>query len=1388
MNPCPSSEQLQQLLADQVSTLEAEALEAHVEDCAACQEALARLTAAEPQGLGRASSVRQPLPARNDDPDDEFVQRLEKVLPSGLGAPRQVANGLPPTRPLLEPATVPSELPVVPGYEVLGILGRGGMGVVYQARQTHLNRVVALKMMLTGAHAGPEELARFRVEAEAVARLQHPNIVAIHEVGEQDGRPYLVMEFVDGDTLARTLGSTPLPARRSAELAEILARAIHSAHQQGIIHRDLTPGNVLLTADGTPKITDFGLAKIVVGGGPTLTQSGMILGTPSYMAPEQAAGKTKAVGPATDVYALGATLYEMLTGRPPFKAESPLETLQQVQSQEPVSPSRLQPKLPHDLATICLKCLEKDPRRRYASAAALADDLRRFLVGEPIQARPVGSLERLGRWCRRKPALASLVGSVSLLLVVIAVGASVSAWWLGQERDEALSNLGRAEKAETRLRDQLGETEKAELGRRDQLWQSYRDEARARRFGRQPGQRLASLERLHEAAQLVRSLDLGPEPLQQKLLELRSEAIACLALPDLREIRRWPGHFELACEIGFDNLLERYAQSDRQGSIHIRRVSDNKELMRLPGPGFPPKYVHCLFSPDGRRLAVWYEPDQLDRRLVLWDLPARKRIFDNPVSGPTWGFAFSPDSHWLAFCSQREDRICVVDCRQGHEGKSLGGGMRADRLAFHPNGRQLAFTSRKFPLLGIVDVESGEMRAILPDVDVAAPVAWSPDGRLLAVGGGAGKIQLWDVPQRRRRAVLEEPQSGAVRLLFSPTGELLASSSDSGGTSLWDPASGRHLLHARGYFQQFGPGDGQLAFEERGDLGVWEVVKGGALTTWRRAATTVDFSPDGRLLAAAGEEGVGLWDVPAAQTVGDLRLDHCETAAFKPQGHYLVTDGKTSGLRLWPLRSGPPEAPPVLRVGPPQVVPLDFPQHIWQRACWSRDGQWLAIVNVRSWGARALLLNAQRPTEVRTLGAFPRLGTIAVSADGQWVAGGTWNQDLVRVWHAANPKVFHDLPGYGNAAFSPDGQWLVTAGVYDYCCWRVGSWKEPMRRWRREGNIYWLTPLAFAPAGDLLALTLGPQEIDLVDPGSDQVLARLTTPTPASITGLCFSPDGSRLAVAKANREVDLWDLRLLRRELNQLGLDWDRPPFPAPAVVKKALPLEVQVVEAMADHPTQAWRIYWRLRGEGDRLRGAWTEAAIDFTEALKILPANAPAHARAELLQRRAEGYAHLRAYDAARADWEQVVALEPGNAAACHDLARLYLTGPPWLRDPGKALPLARNAVELAPKQTTYRTTLGMAYYRLGRYALGVATLEQGLNARPGETAALDLLVLALCYARLDQLTKARDCYDRAINDIRKRQSKLPAKAREELQEFRAEADTVLRPPVPHPSAPR
>lgn len=347
----------------------------------------------------------------------------------------------------------PRPLPTIAGYDIIGELGRGAMGVVYLARQCRLNRPCAVKMILAGAHADPVAMARFLSEAQAAARLRHPNVVQIHAIGESDGLPYFEMEFVESGSLDQKLDGTPWPPAKAAAMIECLARAVAHAHAQGLVHRDIKPANILLTPDGTPKITDFGLVKSLHAK-TGLTGSEAVLGSPSYMAPEQAEGKNREVGPSADIHSLGAILYELITGRPPFKALTVLRTLELVKSAEPVPPTRLVPGIARDLETIILVCLRKEPARRFADAAALADDLRRFLDNHPIHARRSSSFRRGLRWCRRNRQLAAALGLIAVLMSALTVGSVVGMIWLRTQRNEALDERLRADWAEhvTQLR------------------------------------------------------------------------------------------------------------------------------------------------------------------------------------------------------------------------------------------------------------------------------------------------------------------------------------------------------------------------------------------------------------------------------------------------------------------------------------------------------------------------------------------------------------------------------------------------------------------------------------------------------------------------------------------------------------------------------------------------------------------------------------------------------------------------------------------------------------------------------------------------------------------------------------------------------------------------
>jgi hypothetical protein len=481
----------------------------------------------------------------------------------------------------------PARPPHIPGYEVLGVLGRGGMGVVYRARQTELNRPVALKLSLAGAYADPREVARFRREAEAAARLQHPHVVQVYDVGEYDGHAYFAMELLEGGSLARKLGGTPQPARPAAELVQTLARALHHAHQRGILHRDLKPANVLLAADGTAKVSDFGLARRL-DGQLSLTPTGLVLGTPSYMPPEQAGGDNRAVGPAADVYALGAVLYELLTGRPPFKAATSFDTLLQVMTDDPVPPRRLAPGVPRDLETVCLKCLQKDPTKRYGSAEALAEDLGRWLKGEPIRARPAGRGERLWRWCRRNPALAAVTGLAAAALAAVAGLSLGFVWNLRLEQQRTRAALREAEGLTASLVIDRGlafcEQGDVNLG---MLW-------------------------------LARGLEMAPADAQ----DLRRVSRANLAAwrRQLRSRRAILPHQERVCAVAFspDGRMALTGSEDRTA-----RVWDAAAGTPLGQPLAHRGSVFAVaFSPDGRTILT----GSADQTAQRWDVTTRKPV------------------------------------------------------------------------------------------------------------------------------------------------------------------------------------------------------------------------------------------------------------------------------------------------------------------------------------------------------------------------------------------------------------------------------------------------------------------------------------------------------------------------------------------------------------------------------------------------------------------------------------------------------------------------------------------------------------------------------------------------------------------------------------------
>jgi hypothetical protein len=475
----------------------------------------------------------------------------------------------------LEPTVFTRPIHYFGDYELQGEIARGGMGVVFRARQVSLNRPVALKMILAGQLASQAQLQRFQLEAEAAARLDHPNIVPIYEVGIHDGQHYYSMKLIEGGDLAERLArsSGRLPDQEAAGLISAVARAVHYAHQHQILHRDLKPTNILVDAAGVPHVTDFGLAKIIAEGD-QITGTLAILGTPCYMAPEQAAGHASQITTAADIYSLGTILFELLAGRPPFCGNTILETLRQVSEQEPPRLSQFLSEVDRDLETICLKCLQKEPDARYGSAQALADELDRWRGGEAILGRPTGPVEKLWRWARRRPAVAGLVAAVLLLLVTVAVGSTVAALRIRQAHSVA--------------------TEK--------LYEAYLSQAQALRQGGREGQRTESLAAVTKAAAIRPST------------QVRSEAIASLALADLRFLdARLDAEPDLEV---YESSHQFYARVAGNGRIAIRRCSDQSEIAFLPSAGGELDWVYGL-SPGGRYLAARYS----EARGVIWVYP-----------------------------------------------------------------------------------------------------------------------------------------------------------------------------------------------------------------------------------------------------------------------------------------------------------------------------------------------------------------------------------------------------------------------------------------------------------------------------------------------------------------------------------------------------------------------------------------------------------------------------------------------------------------------------------------------------------------------------------------------------------------------------------------------
>jgi len=1049
--------------------------------------------------------------------------------------------------------TLPPSPASVPGYEILAELGRGGMGVVYQARDPKLNRIVALKMILAGSHAGTVERVRFRQEAETIARLQHPNIVQIHDVGFDEGHAYLVLEYVEGGSLAKMAAGVAQPPGDAARLVELVARAVEYAHQHGVIHRDLTPGNILLTADGAPKLTDFGLAR-AIGDGQGMTATGAVLGTPGYLAPEQARGDLFAIGPGTDVYALGATLYALLTGRPPFQAATLIETLRQTESAEAVPPRRLNPTVPRDLETICLKCLYKEPGQRYASAAALADDLHRYLADEPIQARPVGHLEHAWRWARRNPVVATLSAALVLVLALTTFGAVVVSF---------------------QLNDALVKARAAERDGKKQLFDSLVSEARARRFSGRAGQRFETLDSIRKAVALARELDLPPQTFD----ELRDLAISALTLADIRPIRDWQGWPPGSRDIAFDAAGERYARGDEQGRITVRRVRDDAEIATWKGD---PYFRVQGFDETGQHLFLHDPAGKTSRRLSI----AAAR------AGQAQGTAADlPENISRVLTGDRQLEVLLDSQTGAFDVREAATGKHLHRVAFgkwavrpqpvtgviwemHPWRHDLAvslgaWNEPENETVRVIDLDGGTVLAELAlnqGTHTSGHMAWHPDGRTLAVAY-AWHVHLWDVPTRTR-IFTPAHQGGGLSARIGRTGQVMSTYSTwAQGVKFWHPHTGRVLLSMPGlavHPTALAP-DGRI-FTHRIDgtrVQLWATEPSPVLRVLVRGPARGRVSEyrvnsvhkDGRLLAVGSSHGVSLFDLDLGLDVGHLDIGGALTVRFDPGTGDLLTRGLRGQWR-WPVRFDGPLRDTV-QVGPP--VCLSAERASDRKLDLSGDGEVIALAG----GTRAVVLGRDPAQDPVVLQPLRDCRDLSVSPDGKLVATGNHspgpNNETTVVWNAQTGQRIRELPlpGWSQARFSPDGQWLFAKNEATARFWRVSTWEEGPEAPR---GTYHDQP-AFDPAGRFVAYERGDGAVRLVEAPTGRPLGALENPDQGRSHFSSFTPDGRFLIATNMDSpSINVWDLVELRKHLAEVELDWPGEAYPDRERAQATRPLEVKV------------------------------------------------------------------------------------------------------------------------------------------------------------------------------------------------------------------------------------